>query len=352
MNEKFGPPRNDLLRTIFINFFIIAFIIMVYVSISNLLGSSSIFLIRDFTPNISIGITLIVFAFFSNIAGSYRSFIGGFLGELLFQLYSIQEFYLEWCILIGILGLMCGLYKYKPLKYLNSKNVLYLVITFLISSVVCSLFIIPFAIFFNQDYPSDVLFFSSIVWIFFLHVFISTTIFSTPLLILYDYIFSKKERVIYNEILTHHLPSESDHAFYLTFGRTYIFFCSRCSGVIIGGGISIFITSFLQAAFNLRISPEFAVFCCAVLPIPGMSDWGTQRLLFRKSNTEFRLITGFILGIALHLMSFTSKYILIMIFLLVIYFSLLGVLMFIGHRKELKKFKEEVDQTPKEEKIG
>lgn len=325
---------------------------MIYVSISNLLGAPSIFLIRDYAPNISIGITLIVFGFLCNIAGSYRSFVGGFLGELLFQLYSIQEFYLEWCILMGIFGLMCGLYNYSPLKYLNSKNVLYLVITFLISSIVCSLFIIPLTIFFNQSHHSNVSILSSVVWIFFFHASISTTIFSTALLILYDYIFSKKERVIYNEILTHHLPSESDHAFYLTFGRTYIFFCSRCSGVIIGGGISIFFTAFLQAAFNVRISPEFAVFCCAVLPILGMSDWGTQRLLFRKSNTELRLITGFILGIALHLMSFTSKYILIMIFLLVFYFSLLGVLMFIGHRKELRKFKEEVDQIPKEEKIG
>ena len=160
---------------------------------------------------------------------------------------------------------------------------------------------------------------------------------------------ASKERNIYNELLTHHPISASDHTFFLEFGRTRFFFCSRCSGVIIGGLISMFATYLYERITNQVLNAEIAFLLCVLLPIPGLIDWGTQRLSFRKSNTRYRLFTGFILGNALHFMSFTTKYGLEMLFLVVFYFSIFGLMMYMGHRKEMKKFKEDLNQTPKKE---
>ena len=173
-----------------------------------------------------------------------------------------------------------------------------------------------------------------------------SVIFLVPLLLLlYDRTLAKEERHLYYIILTHHPMSMSDHTFHLKFGNTYVYFCSRCSGVIIGGMMASFFTQLVQKIYNAALSPEIAVLLCVVLPIPGLIDWGTQRMLLRKSTTETRLFTGFIIGSALHLMSFTYKYYFFMIFLLVLYFSILFLLMYFGHRKELRLIKEESEEN-------
>ncbi|MHA1805172.1 MAG: DUF2085 domain-containing protein [Promethearchaeota archaeon] len=331
-------------RAIFLNLFTISFIIMVYVSLSNLFGSSSTYFIE--TPNAPLlfGISLMIFAFFSNLAGPYRSLIAGVLGELLYQFAYLNVIHVEWCILMGIFGFICGLNEYKPLKYLKLKNIVVMILVFFLASLGGALILFLFNLFLPEggSSPGSSIFDSTGYFI--LHGFISTVLVSLPLLIVYDFFLSRKERIIYNELLTHHLPSQSDHAFYLQFGRTYIFFCSRCSGVIIGGLFSIFITTLLENGFNIMMSPDFAVLVCMLLPIPGMIDWGTQRLLYRTSNTRLRLLTGFILGIALHFMSFTAKYALFMLFLLIFYFSLLGILIYFGHKRELKLSQEKEDK--------
>ncbi|MHA1687877.1 MAG: DUF2085 domain-containing protein [Promethearchaeota archaeon] len=337
-------PINITLRSIFLNLFTIFFIILVHVSLSNLIGSSSTYFIE--TPNspLLIGISLMIFGFFSTLTGPCRSFIAGFLGELLYQIGYFETIHVEWCLLMGTFGFICGLNIYKPLKYLKIKNIAFTLLVFFLASLGGALVLLLFKFFSLESGGTIESAFSNPVWYFFLHGFLSTALLSLPLLIIYDFFLSRKERIIYNELLTHHLSFQSDHAFYLQFGRTYIFFCSRCSGVIIGGLFSIFLTTLLENGFNIMINPDFAVLVCMILPIPGMIDWGTQRLLYRTSNTKIRLLTGFILGIALHFMSFTSKHALFMLFLLIFYFSLLGVLIYIGHKKELKQSKEKEEK--------
>jgi len=168
--------------------------------------------------------------------------------------------------------------------------------------------------------------------------------FIIPLLLaLYDRILAKDEKFIYNMLLTHHPVSASDHTFYFKFGRTRIYLCSRCSGVILGGIIALFSTYLIENIFNSGFSPEMAVILCIVLPIPGIIDWGTQRLLLRKSTTTSRLFTGFIIGNALHFISLTEKYYFFILFLIMFYFSIFFLLVYLGHKKELKLLKAEAD---------
>ncbi|GAH00084.1 unnamed protein product, partial [marine sediment metagenome] len=58
-------------------------------------------------------------------------------------------------------------------------------------------------------------------------------------------------------------------------------------------------------------------------------------------TTETRLFTGFIIGASVHFLSFSMKYYLFMMFLVIFYFSILFILMFFGHRKELKLIEEQ-----------
>ncbi|MFX1385683.1 MAG: DUF2085 domain-containing protein, partial [Promethearchaeota archaeon] len=169
-------------------------------------------------------------------------------------------------------------------------------------------------------------------------------IFIVPLLLfLYDKVLAKEEKHVYQMILTHHPLSASDHTFYLKFGRTKIYFCSRCSGVIIGGLIALFTTYLIYKIYNVEFSAEIAILLCIILPIPGLFDWGTQRLLLRKSTTRSRLFTGFIIGLALHFMSFTYKYYFYTIIILIVYFTIFGLLVFFGHKKEIRLLKADYD---------
>jgi uncharacterized membrane protein len=176
---------------------------------------------------------------------------------------------------------------------------------------------------------------------FFSQALISIVFVIPILLILYDKVFAASEKHLYYMILTHHPVSASDHTFYLKVGRTKIYFCSRCSGVIIGGTSSLFLTYLLERIFNAEISGEIALILIIILPLPCIIDWGTQRLLLRKSTTESRLFTGFMAGSALHFMSFTSKYYFFTLMFLILYFSIFGALVFFGHKKEMRLLREE-----------
>ena len=108
-----------------------------------------------------------------------------------------------------------------------------------------------------------------------------------------------------------------------------------------GGLLSLFVTFLLERIFNAEVSGEIALILIIILPIPGLVDWGTQRLLLRKSTTGSRLFTGFILGSALHFMSFTYKYYFFMVIILILYFSVFFGLVYFGNLREKKLYREE-----------
>ncbi len=340
--------KNDL-RLIFLNLLISAFIIISYIYIAEAFGSISSVFIESQEFFVRFGITLLIFTFLSVLAGSLHGLIDGFLAELLYQLAYYHEIYFEWCLIVAILGFLFGIYKYKPLKYHEGKKVCYTFLTLLINSLIIMSIIIVFQIlFYPGQFKTEVIFVN-----FGLKFFIQATlsiIFIVPIvLIIYDKIFASEEKDLYYMLLTHHPVSASDHTFYFKFGRTRIYFCSRCSGVIIGGLIGMFMTHMIEKSYNVEFSPEIALLLCMILPIPGIIDWGTQRLLLRKSTTESRLFTGFIIGAALHLTAFTYKYYFFTMLIITIYFIVFFTLVYFGYKKEMKLLKKDLKRFSPDE---
>ncbi|MHA1293603.1 MAG: DUF2085 domain-containing protein, partial [Promethearchaeota archaeon] len=320
-NEKYS-----ILRIIFLNLFISFFIISIYFYLSENFGSISTDFIENSGFNFTFGITLLIFIFFSILADSYHGFIAGFIGELLYQIAFYDKLYLEWCFIIGFFGFLVGCYKYKPLKYQNRKEICYMIIILLLTSLITASLIILNQYLNNSNDLKLSLIIINYGFKFLIQCIVSIVIIVPILLYIYDKALSVEEKEIYIMIFTHHMISESDHTIFLKFGRTKIYFCTRCSGVFIGLMVSYFLTYLYFKIYNAQISPEFAVLLCIILPIPGLIDWGSQRLLLRKSTTESRLFTGFIIGTAMHFLTYTNKYYLFMLFIVVLYFSIFGLL--------------------------
>ncbi|MFW9826769.1 MAG: DUF2085 domain-containing protein [Candidatus Thorarchaeota archaeon] len=341
--------QETIFRRIFLNLLIIAFITISYVYLSEAFGSiSTVYISTPFEFSIQFGITLLLLTFLCILAGSINSLIASFLGELLFQLAFYDNLYLDWCVIIAIFGFLVGIYKYHPLKYQVKKNIYYtLILLILVSILLFGIIIITQSVIY-----ANILTIGEVIvnfgLEFLLQSFISIIFIVPILLFLYDKVFAKDERQVYQMLLTHHPISASDHTFFLKFGRTKIYFCSRCSGVILGGLIALFSTYLFQLIFDVEFSPEIAILLCIILPIPGLIDWGTQRLLLRKSSTASRLFTGFIIGLALHFMSYTYKYYFLTIIILITYFTIFGLLVYFGHRKEMKLFREEMESISPE----
>jgi len=317
------------------------FIIISYVYIAESFGSISTIFIESQEYILRFGFTLLLFTFLSVLAGSLHGLIDGFIAEFLYQLAFYNQIYFEWCLIVAILGGLIGLYKYKPLKYNEGIKVYYTFLALVISSFIMTGVIISLqALLYPGQFTLEILIISY-GFKFFSQALISIVFVIPILLILYDKVFAASEKHLYYMFLTHHPVSASDHTFYLKVGRTKIYFCSRCSGVILGGLISLFATYLLERIFQVEFSSEVALILIIILPIPCFVDWGTQRLLLRKSTTGSRLFTGFIVGMALHFMSFTSKYYFFTLLILIIYFSIFFLLVYFGHKKEIRLLREE-----------
>ncbi|MFX1278539.1 MAG: DUF2085 domain-containing protein [Promethearchaeota archaeon] len=328
--------KKDYSRLVFLNLLINFFIITSYVYFAETFGSISTIFIESQEFNIRFGFTLLLFVFLSELAGFLHGLIGGFLAELLYQFAFYHEIYLEWCLIVAILGFLVGLYKYKPQKYQVRKNVFYTFISLVITSFVTTGIIILFQVLIHPNTFAPEIVIINYGLKFLLQAMISIVIIIPFLLVVYDRILATEENDLYYMILTHHPTSASDHTFYLKFGRTRIYFCSRCSGVILGGLFAVFFTHMLELIFQTQFNGFIALLLIIILPIPGIVDWGTQRLLLRKSTTGSRIFTGFIIGNALHFMSFTYKYYLFTFLILILYFTIFGILIYLGHKKEMK----------------
>ena len=149
MNE--GPQeveRNNHLRLIFLNLLISMFIIISYVYFAESFGSISTVESQEFI--LRFGFTLLLFTFLSVLAGSVHGLIDGFIAEFLYQLAFYNQIYIEWCLIVSILGLLVGLYKYKPLKYSKGIKVYYTFLALIIMSFILTGVIILFQTLFYQ----------------------------------------------------------------------------------------------------------------------------------------------------------------------------------------------------------
>lgn len=336
--------KKGLLRRLFLNLFTITFIIIIYFYVSEAFGSISSNYVNNSGYAVQFSVSLLVFTFLSVLAGPYIGIASGFLGELLFQVAIYKIIYFDWCFIVALLGLFCGIYKYKPLKYHEGMKVYYTFLILVITSFILMILIVLFRIYFYPISLEMEMIFINYGFMFFTQSLISMILPIPILLIAYDKIFSTRERYIYNQLLTHHPISASDHTFFFQFGRSKFYFCSRCSGVIIGALISMFSIHLIGLISGASLNPEIAVFLCILLPIIGMIDWGTQKLKYRKSTTESRLLTGFMIGIALNLLNFTRDYYFFMLIIITIYFGVLFLLMYFGYKREMKKMNKEMDR--------
>jgi len=337
------------LRLIFVNVLVVVFIIMSYIYISESFGSISTPFIGNNEFSLVFGISLLVFTFFSILTGPIQAFIAGFLGELIFQLAFYNSVFLDWCLIVAVFGMVAGIYKYKPLKYQKIKSILYIYIVLIIDSIVVMLLVISSQIFLYSPSLQLEMVIINFGYKFFLQALFSAIIIVPILLILYDEVFATTESDLYYLLLTHHPASASDHTFYFQFGRTKLYLCSRCSGMVIGIIMSIFFTHIVQQIIDTQFSSEVALFIIIIFPIPGLIDWGTQKLLYRTSTTESRLLTGFIIGVAAHFISFTGEYYFFSLLIVLIYFSVLVILIFFGQKKLVRELNKELTQKPTEE---
>ncbi|NHJ24066.1 MAG: DUF2085 domain-containing protein [Candidatus Lokiarchaeota archaeon] len=344
--EYISQQPTSKLHTVAVNSLITIFITMSYLYISEIFGSISSPYINQNNLDLLFGATLFIYIFFSILAGPIQAFISGFLGELFYQLVYYNTIIVYWCFFVGLLGVINSLYKYKPLKYQNLKPILYTFLIFVINSFLAMILIILYKLFLNSGLLSIEEIVINFGLKFIIQSLLSIVIFIPIALIIYDKLLSKRERHLYYLLLTHHPLSASDHTFSFQFGRTKIYFCTRCSGMIIGLILSIFFVHLIEGIFNSEFDPLFALLLIIILPIPGLIDWGTQRLLLRTSSTSSRIFTGFIIGVAMHLISFTKDYYFITLIVITIYFSILFFLIYIGQKRLLKRLNEELTPQP------
>ena len=333
------------LRAIFLFLFRVFVFIIIYYYCSINFNSISRPFIENQTFFIQFNLSLFIFATFSNLFGWKIGFISGFLGEFLYQLSFFPEnsIYIDWIIIIGLMGLLFGIYEYKPLKYQKGTTKIFNnFLVFIISSFSILILSVFFTVF-NSTLELELILLN-VGFKLFMEIVISA-VFLVPILIfIIDMLFSSTEREIYNVLLTHHSYFEIDHTFKIKFGRTNVYFCSRCSGMIISLVFSSFIVYLYENITKTPFNQELAFFSCVFLPIPGLIDWSTQKLKYRKSNTNKRLITGFLLGMSLYFLAFTRDYLMLMSIIIIIYFSIFFSIYYVGYKKELKEYKRSIDQ--------
>jgi len=349
INDKL--KEKGALRFLFQNLLINFFIIMLYFYFSELYGSISTIYINSKSFTLQFGITLVIFTLLAKFFGIFHGIIAGILGELIYQLAFYDVLHFEWCIIVGFYGFFCGFYKYKPLKYQKSKNFLLTIISLLISSLLCSLFIILVFSFLYLNFFDPYVIFIAQGFQFLIQTIISTSLIVPTILYLYDKYLARTERQIYTEFLTHHPLTDEGvtHTFYLRGGQTKIYLCSRCSGLFLGFFVAFFFTHLMEIIYKSYFSPELAILLCIILPIPGLVDWSIQAVKIHSSNTERRLLTGFLIGFALHMIAFTRNYYLILLLILLIYFTIFFYFVYLKQKRIKKSFEREVNSFSDDE---
>ncbi len=149
----------------------------------------------------------------------------------------------------------------------------------------------------------------------------------------------------FNHLFTHHSLDEDDHTIIVLIGKVRFYLCTRCTAMIFGVLTTIFLSSLAIYEFNLSISSKLAMYLVIILPIFPITDWGLQAVLVRKATTFSRLITGFILGIAMQMLAFmSSEHIVLEIIIISGYFVILAILFYFRVQVRRKKYEKDALQ--------
>ncbi|RLI61061.1 MAG: hypothetical protein DRO88_13500, partial [Promethearchaeia archaeon] len=145
----------------------------------------------------------------------------------------------------------------------------------------------------------------------------------------------------YNQLFTHHSLEEDDHTIVFLLGKVRFYLCTRCTAMIFGILTTIFLSSIAIYDFKLIIPPKIALILVIILPLFPLTDWGLQAVLIRKATTISRLITGFILGIAMQMLAFMNEYQLLEIIIVACYFVILVILFYFRVQVRKKNYDKE-----------
>jgi len=102
-----------------------------------------------------------------------------------------------------------------------------------------------------------------------------------------------------NYLINWGLLLSHSHWITINFNGKQVKVCARCFGTVIG-----FLTVFLALSLiEFKASSSFLYFCI-ILALPSIIDWLTQTWGLRSSRNNLRLITGFMNGFSVALLSF------------------------------------------------
>lgn len=293
-------------------------------------------------PNFQFLTALFMGVLLSNIFGSVSGGIGTLIGDIVYQFVSNGTVYWHYTIPITFLAVVGGLYYYKKditIHKLQIMKIFYL----LVGSIIASFFfIIIFVAILYPGYDFETVAGEALVRnaVQFLISEIVTVLFLVPIVILImDKILEKTSNdfdSVYKLILTHHTVYESDHAIPLKIGGYYLFFCTRCTGMVFGILTALFFESVIRLGFRIDIPEMIALLIALLSAIPGLIDWGTQKLGYRTSTDVSRIITGLLIGTGLHMLTLVETLTPYAIIILTVYFTIFGVLMYFGNRRSRK----------------
>ncbi len=258
----------------------------------------------------------------ANLWGPISGGLGALIGELMYQISSISSIKWQYLLISVLVGSLAGAVKYDKEKTVPELKVMKFFYALIIAAVISA---------FLTDISLSIAFLMSEL--------ISFVFLSPLIIVIVDRILrqtSNEHGVIYKVFLTHHWELESDHAVPVKIGGYHIFVCTRCTGTVAGIIFGLLIERILFFS-GTPISANLALILSASLPIPGLIDWGTQKLLYRKSNDTIRIITGVLLGLAMHMISFTGEFLYIISAFTIFYFGIFSLLYYFGTKK-LRKF--------------
>mgnify|MGYP005852006333 CR=1 FL=1 len=140
----------------------------------------------------------------------------------------------------------------------------------------------------------------------------------------------------YNEMLTHHTIFKDDHTLLFMLGKVRIYLCTRCTAMILGVIISLFIFHIMERIYGLFFPDEFYLYFNIIVPALALLDWGTQKLAIRNATTKSRIITGMLIGFAMNNISKSPQLLPYHIAIVIIYFVIFFLLMIFGERRIIR----------------
>ncbi len=140
----------------------------------------------------------------------------------------------------------------------------------------------------------------------------------------------------YNEVLTHHTIFKDDHTLVFMLGKVRVYLCTRCTAMILGIIISLFLFHIIERVFGFYFPNEYYLYFNIIVPALALLDWGTQKLALRKATTKTRVITGLLIGFAMNNISKSPQLLGYHMIIVIVYFVIFFLFMIFGERRIIR----------------